>query len=55
MTDLAISVLASQPDPYAAVPTLLLRLRIEATAGEPVPRSLSRPIAEPGRDNLCAS
>ena len=36
MTDLAISVLGSQPDPYAAVPTLLLRLRIEAPEAEPV-------------------
>ena len=31
-----ISVLSAQPDPYAAVPTLLLRLRIEAPEAEPV-------------------
>ena len=36
MTELTISVLSSAPDPYAAVPTLLLRLRIEAPAAEPV-------------------
>jgi hypothetical protein len=36
MTDLTISVLGSQPDPYAAVPTLLLRLHIEAPADQPV-------------------
>ena len=36
MTDLAISVVSSQPDPYAAVPTLLLRLRIETPEAEPV-------------------
>jgi hypothetical protein len=28
--------LSSQPDPYAAVPTILLRLRIEAAESEPV-------------------
>lgn len=36
MTELAISVVSSQPDPYAAVPTLVLRLRIEAAEAEPV-------------------
>ncbi|MET0729317.1 MAG: DUF6084 family protein [Acidimicrobiales bacterium] len=36
MTGLAISVVASHPDPYAAVPTLVLRLRIEAPDSEPV-------------------
>ena len=36
MTDLAVTVLSSQPDPYAAAPTLLLRLRIEAAEAEPV-------------------
>ncbi len=36
MNDFAISVLSSAPDPYAAVPTLVLRLRIEAPVAEPV-------------------
>jgi hypothetical protein len=36
MTDLSITVVASQPDPYAAVPTLLLRLRIETPETQPV-------------------
>ncbi|MGI8663545.1 MAG: DUF6084 family protein [Acidimicrobiales bacterium] len=36
MSELAISVLSSQPDAYAAVPTMLLRLRIEAPEDEPV-------------------
>jgi len=36
MTDLAVTVLSSQPDPYAASPTLQLRLRIEAPEDEPV-------------------
>lgn len=36
MTALTISVLSAQPDPYAAVPTLLLRLRLEAPEAEPV-------------------
>ncbi len=36
MTGLAITALSSQPDPYAAVPTLLLRLRIDAPDAEPV-------------------
>ena len=36
MTDLAVTVLSSQPDPYAASPTLRLRLRIEAPEAEPV-------------------
>ncbi len=36
MTDLAVTVLSSQPDPYAASPTLQLRLRIEAPEAEPV-------------------
>lgn len=36
MTDLAISVIGSQPDPYAAVPTILLRLRLETPEAEPV-------------------
>lgn len=36
MKDLSISVLSSRPDPYAAVPTILLRLRIDAAASEPV-------------------
>jgi hypothetical protein len=36
MSDLTISVLSSQPDPYAAVPTILMRLRIEAPQDEPV-------------------
>ncbi|MEO6318099.1 MAG: DUF6084 family protein [Acidimicrobiales bacterium] len=36
MTALAITVLSGQPDPYAAVPTLLLRLRLETPEAEPV-------------------
>jgi hypothetical protein len=36
LTELAISVVSSQPDPYAAVPTILLRLRIETPLAEPV-------------------
>jgi hypothetical protein len=36
MTDLAITVLSSRPDPYAAAPTLVLRLRIETAETEPV-------------------
>jgi hypothetical protein len=36
MTDLAITVVDSRPDPYAAEPTILLRLRIEAVEAEPV-------------------
>jgi hypothetical protein len=36
MTELAITVVSSQPDPYAAAPTLVLRLRIEAPEAEPV-------------------
>jgi hypothetical protein len=36
MTDLAITVVDSRPDPYAAVPTILLRLRVEAVEAEPV-------------------
>ncbi len=36
MTALAISVVSGQPDPYAAVPTLLLRLRLETPEAEPV-------------------
>lgn len=36
MTALAISVVSGQPDPYAAVPTLLLRLRLETPETEPV-------------------
>ena len=36
MTGLAITVLSSQPDPYAASPTLVLRLRIDAPEAEPV-------------------
>jgi hypothetical protein len=36
MTGLAITALSSQPDPYAASPTLLLRLRIDAPDAEPV-------------------
>jgi len=36
MTALAITVLSGQPDPYAAVPTLLLRLRLETPESEPV-------------------
>lgn len=36
MSELAISVVAGRPDPYAAVPTLLLRLRLEMPEGEPV-------------------
>lgn len=36
MSDLRITVLSGQPDPYAAVPTLLLRLRIESPETEPV-------------------
>jgi len=36
VTALTISVLSAQPDPYAAVPTLLLRLRLEAPEAEPV-------------------
>ncbi|MEO7429963.1 MAG: DUF6084 family protein [Acidimicrobiales bacterium] len=36
MSDLAITVVGSEPDPYAAAPTLLLRLRIDAPEAEPV-------------------
>ncbi len=36
MTELAIAVVASEPDPYAAVPTLILRLEIDAPAEQPV-------------------
>ena len=36
MTDLAVTVLSSQPDPYAASPTMLLRLRIDVPEAEPV-------------------
>ncbi len=36
MSDLTISVVSSAPDPYAAVPTVLLRLRIETPEAEPV-------------------
>jgi hypothetical protein len=36
MSDLTITVLSSQPDPYAATPTILLRLRIEAPRDDPV-------------------
>jgi hypothetical protein len=36
MTELAITVVSSKPDPYAAAPTLVLRLRIEAPEAEPV-------------------
>ena len=36
MKDLSISVVSSQPDPYAAVPTILLRLRIDAAESEPI-------------------
>ena len=36
MTTLAITVVSGQPDPYAAVPTLLLRLRLETPESEPV-------------------
>lgn len=36
MTELAITVVSSAPDPYAAVPTMLLRLRIETNEAEPV-------------------
>jgi hypothetical protein len=36
MTDLAVAVLSSDPDPYAASPTLLLRLRIDAPDAERV-------------------
>lgn len=33
MTDLRISVVGSRPDPHAAVPTILVRLRIDAGSG----------------------
>lgn len=36
MTELAITVVDSRPDPYAASPTLLLRLRLETPESEPV-------------------
>ncbi len=36
MTALTITVLSGQPDPYAAVPTLLLRLRLDTPETEPV-------------------
>jgi hypothetical protein len=36
MTELAITVVSSQPDPYAAVPTLLLRLRLVTPEARPV-------------------
>jgi hypothetical protein len=36
MSDLSITVVSSRPDPYAAVPTLLLRLRLETSEAEPV-------------------
>jgi Family of unknown function (DUF6084) len=36
MTDLRVTVLSSAPDPYAASPTLLLRLRIDAPDAERV-------------------
>ena len=36
MSELAISVESSRPDPYAAVPTVLLRLRISTPETEPV-------------------
>lgn len=36
MTDLAVTVVSSRPDPYAAAPTLLLRLRLESSDTEPV-------------------
>jgi hypothetical protein len=36
VTELSISVVSSKTDPYAAVPTVLLRLRIETAEAEPV-------------------
>jgi len=36
MTELAVTVLGSEPDRFAASPTLVLRLRIEADVTEPV-------------------
>ncbi len=36
MTALAITVVSGAPDPYAAAPTLLLRLRLETPETEPV-------------------
>lgn len=36
MTDLAISVLGSEPDPFAAVPTINIRLRLDTPETEPV-------------------
>jgi len=36
VTELTISVVSSKTDPYAAVPTVLLRLRIETAEAEPV-------------------
>lgn len=36
MSDLAIEVLGGRPDPYAAVPTLQLRLAVTEPSGEPV-------------------
>lgn len=36
MTALAISVLSAQPDRYAAVPTVVLRLRLHTSEAEPV-------------------
>ena len=36
MTELLISVVSGAPDPYAAVPTILLKLRIQTPESEPV-------------------
>jgi hypothetical protein len=36
VNDLSIEVLGSRPEPYAAVPTLLLRLAIAELSGEPI-------------------
>ncbi len=36
MSDLAIEVIDARPEPYAAVPTLMLRLAIDEPSGDPV-------------------
>ena len=45
------------PGPDAHAPQRMAKCppRLRRPSEQPVPRSLSRPIAEPGRDNLCAS
>lgn len=45
------------PGPDAHAPQRMAKCppRLRRPSEQPVPRSLSRPIAEPSRDNLCAS